>query len=112
MDRYFYSVELDCEGNKIIHLFSNIYWNDSDDTEINYRCAEWTFFYIPICQLKEFVINDCFYDYVNEKIDYICDITEVSAIELCAHYFDGASGVYLHIKEVNEETPCGNYWSE
>lgn len=111
MDRYFYSVELDVDGNKVIHLSSNVYWND-DETEMDYRCAEWTFFYIPINKLMELISNDRFYDYVDENIDYLCDITKVSAIEICSHYFDGEPGTYLHITDVNEETPCGNYWSE
>ena len=112
MDRYFYSVESDYDGNKVIHLSSNVYLNDGDTTETNYRCAEWTFFYIPIEKLKKLIRNDCFYDYVNEKIDYLCDITKVSTIELCAHYFDGKPGAYLHIEDVNEETPYGDYWFE
>lgn len=112
MDRYFYSVELDYDGNKVIHLSSNIYLNDADQTRMDYRCAEWTFFYIPIEQLKELIGNNCFYDYVNENVDYLCDITHTSAVELCSHYFDGESGTYLHIGNVNEETPCGCYWFE
>lgn len=112
MDRYFYSVELDYDGNKVVHLSSNVYWNDVDTSETDYRCAEWTFFYIPINELKEFIKNDHFYEYVNEKIDYLCDLTETSANEICAHYFDGNPGTYLHITDVDETTPCGNYWSE
>lgn len=112
MDRYFYSVELDYDGNKVIHLSSNVYFNDSGDTEINYRCVEWTFFYISMNEFKKLVKNNWFYDFVNERIDYLCDITETSANELCANYFDGKPGTYLYIGDVNEETHCGNYWSE
>ena len=112
MDRYFYSVELDDYGNKVIHLFSNVYLNDGDTTETKYRCAEWTFFYIPIEKLKKLIKNNRFYDYIDENMNYMCDITKTSAMELCSNYFDGNPGAYLRIEDVNEETPCGNYWSE
>ncbi len=110
MDRYFYAVELDDDGNKVIHMSGNVYWNDVDTTDTDYRCAEWTFFYIPINELKELIKNDWFYEYVNERVDYLGDLTEAEAIETCDQYFNGKPGVYLHIKDINEETPCGDYW--
>lgn len=112
MDRYFYSVELDEYGNKAVHLSGNVYFNDADETESNYRCAEWTFFYIPISWLKELFKYDQFYDYVDEKVNYLGDLTEEEAIKVCASYFNGKPGTYLHITDVDEETPCGDYWSE
>ena len=52
MDRYFYAIELDSDGNKTVHLSGNVYYNDGDDTETNYRHAEWVYFYISIDELK------------------------------------------------------------
>jgi hypothetical protein len=111
MDRYFYSVELDDNGNKVVHLSGNVYYNH-DGTETNYRCAEWTFFYIPINWLKELMKYDQFYDYADVKVNYLGDLTEIEAIETCERYFNGKPGAYLHITDVDEETPCGDYWSE
>ena len=110
MDRYFYSVETDDNENKVVHLSGNVYLNDVDTAETNYRCASWTSFYIAINKLKELVKENLFYDYVNEKINYLEDITKEKAIEVCDQYFDGKPGTYLDISDVNEETPCGNYW--
>ena len=110
MDRYFYSVELDRDGNKVVHLSGNVYLNDGDDTETNHRIAEWTFLYIPIDELKELIKNDRFYEYANERVDYLDDVSEVEALKVCDQYFDGNPGTYLHVQEVNEDTPCGDYY--
>ena len=112
MDRYFYSVELDDDGNKIVHMSGNVYWNDVDTTLTDYRCAEWTFFYITLKELMELIENDQFYEYINELVNYLDDITEEEAFETCDRYFSGKPGASLHIKDVNAETPCGDYWFE
>ena len=110
MDRYFYSVELNSDGNKEIHMYGNIYLNDADETEMNYRFAEWTGLYITLDELKELVENGWFFEHVNERVDYLGDITEEDAIESSRKYFEGYPGECLHIKNVNEETICGDYW--
>ena len=112
MDRYFYSVELDDDGKKVIHLSGNVYGNDDGGAHKDHRCAEWTFFYIPMNMLKELIEEDSFYEYVNERIDYLGDLTKEEALETCENYFGGKPGTYLHIIDINEETPCGDYWSE
>ena len=111
MDRYFYTVEF-VGGNKVVHVSGNAYLNDVDTMETNYRIAEWTFLYIPIEQLEELIKNNWFYEYVNEQVNYLEDITQSEAVKICEEYFDGSSGTYLHIKDVNMETPCGCYWFE
>lgn len=110
MDRYFYSIELNEDGNKVFHIYGNVYWNDTDTTEKDYRIAEWTFFYIAIDELKELISNGRFYDYVNERVNYLGDISEAEALETCNRYFGGKPGVCLHIEGVGEDTPCGDYW--
>ena len=40
MDRYFYTIECDADGNKIIHMLGNVYFNDADGTETDHRHAE------------------------------------------------------------------------
>ena len=111
MDRYFYSVEMDGD-RKVVHVSGNVYFNDVDETEDCYRIAEWTFLYIYLDVLAELVENDIFYEYINERVNYLGNITEEQAIEICENYFDGTSGTELHIFDVNEDTPCGDYWFE
>lgn len=112
MDRYFYSVETD-RGQKVVHISGNVYFNDNDGTETCYRCAEWTWMYMSIKELKERLQDtDKFFDYLCQKVAYLDDLTEQQAIDTCNQYFDGGSGVELYIGEVNEDTPCGNYWFE
>lgn len=112
MDRYFYSVELNEDGSKIVHMSGNIYWNDADTSETNHRIAEWTFFYIAIDELKELVKINLFYEYVNERVNYLEDISEAEVRKACDRYFNGNPGVYLRIEDVGEDTPCCDYWFE
>lgn len=109
MDKYFYSIEED-DGNKVIHLSANIYFNDSGCTDKDYRVAEWTWFYLTIKEAEELLSNGDFYDYINERIDYLGDLTKEEAEESGATYFNGRGGTELHIANVTEATPCGDYW--
>lgn len=111
MDRYFYSVEME-ENHKVVHLSGNIYYNNVDETETCFRIATWTGFYFTMKELKWFIEKDCFHDYINEEVDYMGDLTEEEAAEMCQTYFNGAPGRLLNIKHVNEDTPCGDYWFE
>ena len=110
LDRYFYSIEADADGERFIHLSGNVYLNDVDETEKNFRIAEWTFLYIGLSDLSEMLENDTFYEYVNERVNYLSDITKEEAFEICDQYFDGKPGHPLPLSEVSESTPCGDYW--
>ena len=110
MDRYFYSVEMDGD-RKVVHMSGNVYGVIADSEDC-YRLAEWTFMYIDVDKLKELVDDDTFYEYINEKVNYLTNITEDEAIWSCKSYHNGTSGVELDIKLVNEDTPCGDYWFE
>lgn len=112
MDRYFYSIEFDKNNKKVIHLSGNVYFNDADETENCYRIAEWTFLYIDLDMLAELIENDEFYEYINERVNYLDAETKEQAIKICENYFDGFSGDELHISRVNKDTPCGDYWFE
>lgn len=111
MDRYFYSVQMFC-GHKIVHMFGNIYFNGDDETDFCFRIAEWVGLELTISQLKEMLDKAVFYDELCEKVEYLGDLTEEQAIEACETYFNGKPGTRLHIRSVNEETPCGYYWFE
>ena len=112
MDKYFYIIEQDDNGNKFIHLEGNIYHNDADDSDTCYRAAEWTFFYLTIDEVMAMVKDNTFFDYVNERVDYLQDVTEQQAAEMCKNFFDGQPGTKLNIKDINDSTPCGCYWFE
>ena len=105
MDRYFYSVEKDVDYGKVVHLSANVYFND-DNTEKDYRCAEWCGEYLPISQLQQMGVDDCFYEYANERIKYLGDISRKEANSICRNY----TGARLHINNVTADTPCGDYY--
>jgi hypothetical protein len=111
MDKYFYSIE-DNGNGKEIHISDNVYFNDTDESETDHRLAEWTGLYLSYDKLKELLDNDCFFDYINEKVNYLGDITKEEALEICNKFWDGEPGTELDIREVNQDTPCGYYWFE
>ena len=116
LDRYFYSIELNENNEKVMHLLGNAYFNDADETDKPYRLAEWTWMYFSLDKLKEKFDHDIlfdvdsFYEYINERVNYLGSYTENEIIEICNNYFDGESGNEMHPIEINEELPCGNYW--
>lgn len=111
MDRYFYSIE--SFGNeKEVHVSGNVYFNDVDETETDHRIAEWTGFYLSLGQIMELLDEDCFFDYINERVDYLGDITKEGAKDICNTYWNGEPGIELDIKNVTDDTPCGCYWFE
>lgn len=111
MDRYFYTVE-EYNGHKEVHISGNVYYNDGDETDTCYRIAEWTGFYMTIEEIQKLFEEMRFYDYVNERVDYLGDRTEEQALIICQEYFNGRPGNMLDIEQVNEDTPCGDYWFE
>lgn len=111
MDRYFYSIE-NVENEKGIYISGNIYFNDVDESETNYRIAEWVGFYLTISELRALVKDDKFFDYINEKVTYLDNITKKEAEDMCNTYWDGKSGNMLDINKVTENTLCGYYWFE
>ena len=109
MDRYFYSVEMD--GNrKIIHMLGNIYFNGDDETDEHYRHAEWTGLYLTPDEVITLHKKLYFYDYIDERVAYLSDLTQDEMINACKTYFNGDPGKMLHITSVNENTQCGDYW--
>ena len=50
------------------------------------------------------------YEYVDERIYYLEDVSEAKAHEICLHYFNGKPGKELHIYDIKDNTPCGDYW--
>lgn len=111
MDRYFYSVELDDNGNKVVHLFGNVYFHDcSEDLEQDHRYAEYCGLYLTVSEIAELVAKNALFETLYAEVRYEGYLTEKVAIETCNDFFDGEPGSCLHIKNVNEDTPCGDYW--
>lgn len=108
MNRYFYSLELE-NGVMFLHLFGNVYKNDSGQTN-DYCCAEWKFFYLRIEEVKEMLESGKFFDYADERVCYLDNITEESAKNICKRYFGDCSGIELSIEDITENTPVGDYW--
>lgn len=111
MDRYFYSVEMDGD-QKVVHMWGNVYYNDGDETDTCFRYAEWVGLWFDIKEPSIMLKDNLFYEYLYEKVKYLTDLTEEQAIDTCQTYFAGTPGTRLHIRSVNEETPCGYYWFE
>ena len=95
-----------------MHLSGNVYVNDVDETSTNFRIAEWTLLYLNIDEVRNMFENDTFYDYINERVAYLGDITQAGAISICNEFFDGEPGTHLDIYDITNDTPCGNYWWE
>ena len=110
MDRYFYSVETDGYGNKDVHMLGNVYRNDTDTTETDYRFAEWKFLYLTFKELKKAIDGRWLFGHLCNNVKYLDDITEDEALDICGGYFCGESGNHLPVSCVSEETPSGNYW--
>lgn len=108
MDKYFYSVEQN-GTEKVVHILGNIHFNDADETETDHRVAEFVGFCITIPELIKLRRGDLL-DFINEKVEYLSDVTENYAAYLSRIYFDGEPGTELSLYDVLEETPCGNYW--
>lgn len=111
MDKYFYSLQLD-NNEKVIHMSGNVYYNDADETENCYRIAEWTHLCIGVEDAKQMISEDEFFDFINERVNYLDNKTETEAKEMCKNYFNGNPGIELHILDITENTPCGDYWFE
>lgn len=106
LDRYFYIIEQSDNGNKVIHMQGNIYSNDDG----SYKHAEWTFMLLEVSEAKYMLDTDTFYEFINERVNYLDDITEEVATARVENYFDGEPGKQLDIADITEDTPCGNYW--
>ena len=112
MDRYFYSVEMDGDHN-VVHMSGNVFFNDADETETCYRVAEWTGMFIDVEELRNEMLDEQkFFDSIIQRVGYLTDVTEQQAVNICITYWNGEPGEQLHIREVNENTPCGTYWFE
>ena len=109
MHKYFYIIE-NKDEKRAVHMQGNIFYNSSDSSNKKYRSAEWNFLYFDIEEAQLMLDTDTFYEFINEKVNYLGDYTKKEALDLCKNYFNGRSGTELHISDITNETPCGEYW--
>lgn len=108
-DRYFYSIELDDNNNKIIHWFGNLSYNDAWD---NYCLVEWTFLYMDTKKAQHMWRCGTLQEHLSEMVTHITDMGKMEAVNICMEFFNGRPGKELHISEITNDTPCGDYWFE
>ena len=112
MDRYFYEVSTS-GNNKEIHVLGNIYLNDADNTDTNYRIDEPVGFSMSLDEFKCLFYAGELFDYISQHIEYSKDVTKETAIITCKMFYEGFwSGKELDIDELSSETPDGQYWYE
>ena len=110
MDRYFYSVE-EIDGSKVVHMSGNVYCNDESGAgEKDYRIAEWVWMYINIDTLIKMKNEDKLWEFLDENVRYLGDLSREDADRICNEYFGGRPGSSLDISKVNADTICGDYW--
>lgn len=109
MDRYFYILEEE-NGKRVIHMQGNVYYNNADGSNKKYQSAEWTSLYFDIDEAQLMLDADTFYEFINARVDYLRDYAEIEAFYLCKNYFNGQPGAELHILDITNKTPCGEYW--
>ncbi len=111
MDRYFYAIESDKCGNKVVHLFGNIY-DSEDGTETHYRIGGWKFFIVPVVEIIHMIKTETLEELLCDK-EYCSleNITEKRAVGYC-DMFKRLYGTELYIGDITEDTPCGYYWFE
>lgn len=108
LDKYFYIIE-EVNGKKMIHMQGNVYRNYLD-RNCECRHAEWTFLYLEIEEAKAMVKERSLFDYLDENIAYLGDVSEAEAEDMCNNYFNDSPGIKLNITDVDNDTPCGEYW--
>ena len=113
MDKYFYSIELDENCKKLVHIFGNVFLNDADETKVNNRIAEFKFLYFSIEELIEMLKTDTFYEYLCENVDTLGNLTKEAAEIVCGTYFnEKTSGFKKSFLDLTKDTPSGDYYSE
>ena len=106
MDRYFYILEEDNNGNKQIRMECNVYGNSDEGFHFN----EWVGYTLEIGEAQALINNNDFFSNLNEQVRYSGDVTEEEAETICKGYFDGTSGEELNIADITTNTPCGDYY--
>ena len=102
-NRYFYSVEdWDETEGKRIHMFGNMY----DNEDGRYMYAEWVG---EMPYVSEVNNTDKYLEELMKRVKYLGDLAPEKLSLVSEAYFIGNSK-YLDLKDVNRETPVGDYY--
>ncbi len=97
LEKDFYTVEAH-DGGKVIHMLA--FTEDRDD---HCTIVEPAFAYCGVDERPEDLTFP-------ERTHYEWDATEEEVEKATLTYFDGEPGTHLPLFEVNQDTPCGEYW--
>jgi len=109
MDRYFMKIA-ELFGVKFVFFTGNVYFNDADPSDTDHRIAEWTGFNLSLDEVIKLNKEKELLDYINERVDYLGDVTKEEAEETCKTFWAGKPGEELDINTLSKDTPCGYYW--
>lgn len=101
-----YSIEMDENGNKQIHILGYTYYGDQ------WELTDICWFIEPLEEFIQHIADNKHYvdEQSSEYKQYILDCTEEEIVDLINHYFDGnAPDQTLPYEEITIDTPCGNY---
>lgn len=104
-NRYFFTVE-NLYGVKHVHFQGNIAYNDGNG---DYTDMEWCGVYIPVREIRTRTKEELIEKLWNSDLN-LDNISEDTARDLIASYFDGQPGEHLAYEDISDDTPCGKYW--
>ena len=106
--RNYFSVEEDF-GGKYIHYLG--YLDEDSAYPAGYRSIEGTF---CIAYIEDIPRNTNpekhMYELFDTNKQYVYELDKNDYNEMLQEYYDGQPGRHLQLKDVNQNTPCGDYW--
>lgn len=106
LDRYFYILEKDENGELLIHLQGKVFLNGDNE----YGLAEWTFEYISVPIAQRWWEALVWTARTANTVKYWSKMTEAKALDTCKTYFDGQAGNELNLMDITLDTPEGCYY--
>jgi hypothetical protein len=106
MDRYFYSIEED-NRKKCVHFSGNVFCDEGNSYG---TLAEWIFLYIPISECVSLIEKGSLFDWIDECISSVEELTEKECQDCINEYWNGKSGKKLPLNEITDKTECGYYY--
>lgn len=112
-DREFYSVFTDDDGRKIIKYQGFTWCRPCSDDGLDYACTEVCWCFVDVGNVgPEEDIRDVIAFCAEGCTQYQEDMDERSFYKVNATFFNGTSGIELDVREVDDNTPDGNYYYE
>lgn len=106
MDRYFYSIEED-NRKKCVHFSGNVFCDEGNSYG---TLAEWIFLYISISECVSLIEKGSLFDWIDERISSVEELTEKECQDCINEYWNGKSGKKLPLNEITDKTECGYYY--